>query len=354
VRIAHVITTIERGGAENQLLILCREQVSLGYDIWVIYLKGRPELLDDFRNLGVKVQLLQGFMLLSPIYQLRKLAHVHKFDLLHAHLPQSELVASLAFTRVPIVISRHNSEKFYPRGPALVSRAMSLFCLSRATSRIAISESVLRHITIHHERARSHCFHVVYYGFQFDDLPLRPSSKLMNEKVRILSIGRLVAQKDFATFLHGLFNLKQHNMKFHASIIGAGNLEKELKSLTHQLDLNDEVSWKGRTKNTNGFYSNSDIFVLTSLYEGFGLVLVEAMNFDLPIVCSRFSAALEVLGENYSGFFEIGDAKELSDKIEWSIYNRNLLVNQLRNRRKLFDCHGMAKQVDDIYKNTIS
>jgi len=353
MKLLHLITTIERGGAENQLAILCKEQISLGYEVWVVYLKGNPELFEDFHKQGVKVVSFVNFTLLSQIFHLKKLVRTNCFDLIHAHLPRSELLASLAFTNIPIIISRHNSERFLPRGPASLSKFLSRFCLSRSSSRIAISKSVLDFLEISQEKSNKHLFDIVYYGFQFQDLDFKPSQEELSQHVKILSIGRLVTQKDFSTFLRGLSFLKLRNISFHASIVGAGNLESELKELSHNLGIDGNLSWRGRTKNTRAVYLDSDLFVLTSLYEGFGLVLVEAINFGLPIVCSRFAAALEVLGTDYSGFFEIGNAEELSLKIEWAIHNRSHLIYQLEKRKSLFDSVDMAKQIDNIYKNVL-
>ena len=54
-KVIHVITTVSRGGAENQLLILAREQISNGWQVSVIYLKDKPELIEEFRIIGVEV-----------------------------------------------------------------------------------------------------------------------------------------------------------------------------------------------------------------------------------------------------------------------------------------------------------
>ena len=55
IKVLHVITTINRGGAENQLLVLVREQIKSGMEVSVLYLKGDPELEQDFSNAGAKV-----------------------------------------------------------------------------------------------------------------------------------------------------------------------------------------------------------------------------------------------------------------------------------------------------------
>jgi len=54
-KVTHVITTISRGGAENQLLVLAREQISNGWHVSIVYLKDEPELIDAFKKTGVEV-----------------------------------------------------------------------------------------------------------------------------------------------------------------------------------------------------------------------------------------------------------------------------------------------------------
>ena len=109
--VTHVITTICRGGAENQLLILCREQVRQGLSVTVVPLKGNPELLKDFLEIGVQVNLsLTGKKFLIQVLQMN--SKRFKSDIWHAHLPQAELL--LAFKkRNGVVITRHFGGKFY-------------------------------------------------------------------------------------------------------------------------------------------------------------------------------------------------------------------------------------------------
>ena len=68
MEINHLITTISRGGAENQLLTLCKEQVKAGKSVSVIYLKGNPDLDSKFRRAGVNV--IDKFANKNPVLQL--------------------------------------------------------------------------------------------------------------------------------------------------------------------------------------------------------------------------------------------------------------------------------------------
>ena len=95
-RIINLITTIERGGAEKQLLTLVREQVKSGLGVEVFYLKGAPELKHEFENCGAAVnQILLKKSFIQQIIILKKQLNQHKTPV-HAHLPKSELLASLS------------------------------------------------------------------------------------------------------------------------------------------------------------------------------------------------------------------------------------------------------------------
>ena len=94
--IIHLITTIELGGAENQLLTLAKHQVRQGLEVEVFYLKGRPELKTKFEILGVKINSsLVDQPFVFQVTKFRKLIRANECPV-HTHLPQAELVASLA------------------------------------------------------------------------------------------------------------------------------------------------------------------------------------------------------------------------------------------------------------------
>ena len=98
-KVIHLITTIERGGAENQLLILVREQIEKDLDVEVFYLKGKPELEDSFLKLGARVNsLLANKNFLTQILLFRRFINRSNF-LVHTHLAQAELLASIICKR---------------------------------------------------------------------------------------------------------------------------------------------------------------------------------------------------------------------------------------------------------------
>lgn len=353
MKILHIITTIERGGAENQLVILCNEQVKMGNEVHVIFLKGAPELLDTLSNLAVKVSKLPGRNFMHQVCSFRRHIKEIKPDVIHAHLPRSELLAVFSRTEVPLVVSRHNAEQFYPGAPRKISSFLSRYVCHRTDARIAISNSVRKFLIDNNEVTEENPFSVIYYGYPFKNRNAVRTSTYHSKIKSFLTISRLVPQKDLTTLLRGMALLKSKELLFRTVIVGDGIERLNLRRLSEDLDVSECLDWIGRVQNTDFLYQSSELFILTSKYEGFGLVLAEAMHWNLPIVCANNEAALEVLGADYLGLFDIGNSDQLASRVIWALENSDILLRQLQKRKKLFDAEIMAKKIEATYLSII-
>ena len=114
------------------------------------------------------------------------------------------------------------------------------------------------------------------------------------------------------------------------------------------------MHWLGKTEYVNEFLSKIDLFILSSKYEGFGLVLLEAMVAKKPIIAANNSAIPEVLGKTYEGLFSTGDVYALAHQIKTAISDKNFserLVQSYPGQLNLFDPNDMNKNVKNIYSN---
>ena len=110
----------------------------------------------------------------------------------------------------------------------------------------------------------------------------------------MLAIGRLIAQKDHATLLRAFARTHAEHAGAVLAILGSGPLEEETRALVRQLGLDDAVVLPGRLA-IRDWLERANVFVHTSRWEGFGIVLLEAMLAGLPIVATRVSAVPEVV-----------------------------------------------------------
>lgn len=347
----HVITTINRGGAENQLLVLAREQIESGLQVHIVYLKGEPELELEFIHMGAKVHHDLSFK--HPIFQplvLRKLIG-HSKPIVHAHLPRAELISLLSPAKFKLVASRHNAEPFFPGAPKFLSNLLSRLVELRSIRMIAISDAVKRYLVDRGEIRRVDCIEVVRYGYKTH---YSKNERLHRKKSlvrRLGTISRLADQKDIPTMLDAFQIFREGYPEATLSILGAGPLEKDLRELVNKMNLTHAVNFAGRSSKIYEFLLNLDAFILTSKYEGFGMVLLEAMDSGIPIIASNNSAIPEVLGEDFSGLCTTGDATDFASKLvglcNTELYE--LILNQQESRIPLFDSKTMCGEIYKIY-----
>jgi glycosyltransferase involved in cell wall biosynthesis len=358
MRILHVITTIDRGGAENQLLTLVRQQIKSGNKVEVIPLKGKLELSQSFKILGCEInaRLANKNFLFQIFHYLR---HINKNapNIIHAHLPQAELICSIKKGNSKLIVTRHNAENFAPKLPAMLSRICSRFVELRANSVIAISEAVKKFLIEKKEIKSENKIKVVYYGF--DDSEVGNVEKVFLRKldlnyINLVAVGRLVPQKDFPTLFHALKACKNADLKFKLTIYGDGLLKNYLVCLAESLDLSNEIFFHGRIMNIAKALKKFDVLILSSKYEGFGLILLEAMQSGIPILASHNSAIPEVLGSDHLGLFPTGNFKELSLLIQQSrnYKFRSKIIEKQFKQIKKFNPVDMNQHINMIYINS--
>ena len=347
----HLITTINRGGAENQLLILVKEQVRQGFQVHVVFLKGEPELRSDFLKAGALVhsELAHVSTLFQPV-KFRKI--IKGMDsIVHAHLPRAELVALLTFTKFKFFASRHNSEPFFPGAPTRLSNLLSRLVELRSEKIIAISNAVHDFLIEKGEVVHPKNIEVVHYGYQKQ---INHASDTFDSKIKINKLGtisRLTDQKDIPTLLSAFKDYKSVSNESSLSIVGAGPLETELRESTKVMGIAESVKFLGRSSYIYDFLNELDVFMLTSKYEGFGMVLLEAMDAGIPIVASRNSAIPEVLGDDFPGLCTTGDSRDFFEKINHlndPVY-RKMVLDKQRERLELFGAQVMAQKIRKVY-----
>ena len=145
MRVTHIITTIKKGGAENQLFTLVKTQRTQKYQVENVVIKGRPELKVLFEQSGVVIYDLSHFR--NPAFQIFAFRNILKKsnpDFVHAHLPRIESILKLStlFMKIRRVYARHNQEAFFPEKPKFISNMLSKFVSMNAYGGIAISSAV--------------------------------------------------------------------------------------------------------------------------------------------------------------------------------------------------------------------
>ena len=192
---------------------------------------------------------------------------------------------------------------------------------------------------------------VTIYNPYLNKLNKRNNKNNQNSKF-LISIGRLQKQKDHETLIRAFSIFHKKYSKFKLLILGHGKLEIKLKELAKKLKIQDKIIFKGWVKNTLPYLKRSKIFVLSSVYEGLGNVLIDAINCNIPCVSTNcHSGPSEILLNGRGGYLvKIKSPKSLAKKISYCIdnYQEAIKKNQIaRENLSRFLINNQSKKYFD-------
>ena len=363
MRVIHLTVTIDRGGSENHLISLIEEQVKNNYEVLVVYLKGKPYWEEHLNKLGVQTQKISLF---SSYFQLSKIISFYRPDVLHSHLQSSEIISRLSLLLHPklkFIISKHNDEdsRFLP---VFIQKYFYKFISSRASKIIAISQNVKNFCTDRLNINRDK-IEVIFYGIDSsmynpenlnkDDIEaLKSELDIGNSDFVVGTIARLHPQKSLDTLIKAInIIVKEKNISnIKCIIVGEGELEKQLKEQVDNLQLTDYIKFTGKRNDIPNVLQIFDVFILCSIYEGLGLVLLEAMSAKVPIIGTRAGAIPEIIGDT-GIIIDIKDSTTLANKILYIKENDDEMqemVEKAHNKIiRQFSLESMFLKTEKVY-----
>ncbi|MBE6270781.1 MAG: glycosyltransferase family 4 protein [Prevotella ruminicola] len=150
----------------------------------------------------------------------------------------------------------------------------------------------------------------------YNPLTLIPGRVSSGTSKRFLAVGRFShLHKGFDLLIKAFNIFAKKNLEWQLDIIGEGPEEDLYKELIQEYSLEKRITIHPFTNNIQSFYSNAQVYVLSSRWEGFGLVLVEAMAHGLPIVSSDLPTSKEIMGD-FGMYFKNGNIEELAQRLE--------------------------------------
>ena len=321
MRVLHVHKLTGVSGSENHLLALLPALREAGVDARFLGLDvpgtDAPRFYERLDELGVPYRHVRCGLDVSPrlAYDVVRVVRAERPDIVHTHLVHADVYGSVAAraTRSSHVSTRHNDDR-YLLGPfRYVDRAFA----HGACRLIAISDAVRLFL----EKAGHAPEQLVTIRYGLDELPatrseLDPAAAgVPYGTPLLLAVGRLIAQKDHVTLLHAFRSVRGSQPEARLAILGSGPLEAETHALVRELGLDGAVLLPGRLE-IRDWLERADVFVHSSRWEGFGIVLLEAMLASLPIVATRVSAVPEIVVDGETGeLVEPGDATGLAAKL---------------------------------------
>jgi len=173
----------------------------------------------------------------------------------------------------------------------------------------------------------------------------------VREEGRIIAVGRLHRQKRFDRLIEAFSLVAEKYPEWHIDVFGEGNEKENLQNLIDKKGLNNRVVLHGNTNKINEEYLKSQFFVLSSDYEGFPMVLLEAMNNGLPVVSTNCPyGPSDIIRNEENGLLCCLTAKDLAQKIDWMI-SHNQERYEMSNKAHLCIAQYRMEKVMPIWIN---
>ena len=193
---------------------------------------------------------------------------------------------------------------------------------------------------------------IIYNGIEIKEIETAEKNNIFT----ILNLGRLEHQKNQVFLILLAAELKKRKLTFKILIGGEGSLKKKLQDLINELNVAKEVELVGFINNPVAFINQADIFVLPSLWEGFGYVLAEASLCKKPIVAFDISSNPELIIDGVSGYLTpSGDLEKFTDKVA-HLYENEAERNRMGQKgfehvKRNFDKRLQLEKIEDYLIN---
>ena len=304
MKILYVITGLGQGGAERVVCDLADKMYERGHEVKVAYLLGDALTTPRHANIElIKINLAHMLALPGAYLCLARLINRYKPNVVHSHMVHANLLTRLVRPSSPmqkLISTAHSNNE----GGTL---RMMLYRFTHNLSNVTTNVSQGASQAFEQKKAVPvGGIKTVYNGIDLDkfkydykarDSVLQELSLTIATKI-ILAVGRFNEAKDYPNLLNAVALLKEKNTKldFKLLIAGDGELRTAIEALISELNLTHDVILLGRRVDIPRLMSAADLFVLPSKYEGFGLVVAEAMACRCPVVATNSGGVSEVIG----------------------------------------------------------
>jgi glycosyltransferase involved in cell wall biosynthesis len=370
-KICHVTKATGVAGSEKHLLTLLTGLDKAKYQVTLVLLVERDKPLGDYalqlEEGGVQVRrvLIRGDIDPLLVWRLYRLLREGNYDLVHTHLIHADLYGTLAakLAGVPIIVStKHNDDAFRRHSLyAFLDRLASKF----ANKIIVISDS-LRRFFVEVEGLDEGKITRIYYGLdaaKFGVHSLGNSS--VREEFGIEAnaplagiVARLDPQKGHTYLLTAFAKVVETLPQAKLLVVGDGYLRGNLEKQTRDLGITYQVIFTGWRDDIPRIVADLDFLILPSLWEGFGLVLLEAMAVAKPIVATRVSAIPEIVVNGETGVLVPARdpnslAKAITKLLQVPVLTKEMGRKGRERLEREFSVEKMVKQTEGVYERLI-
>jgi glycosyltransferase involved in cell wall biosynthesis len=372
IKVCYVITKLELGGAQKVALYIAKNIDKNVFNSFII--SGFGGLLDDDVRKNLKFYQLRNFVRqISPIKDIKTFIDIYlilkkeKPDIVHTHSSKAGIIGRLVakLAGVKTIVHTIHGYGFNETQNCFIKRLyifLEKFCALFSNKLIVVTKEDIKK-GLHYKISKENKFILIRAGVDTSSYKNFISGKKFKESIRlnentkiVITIGPFKPQKNLKDFINVANEVTKSIKDVVFIIVGDGEQRKDLESLIKKFNLVTKVILLGWRADIANILTSSDIFVLTSLWEGLPCSILEAMCCAKPIVTNAIDGIKEIVLDNKTGFLmEPNNYKQMAEKVKYLLLNENISKAMGENGCNLiqeeFDINYALKQHEDLYLN---
>tara|TARA_B100001287_G_scaffold62031_1_gene50131 strand:+ start:35662 stop:36777 length:1116 start_codon:yes stop_codon:yes gene_type:complete len=347
-----VVSAMNLGGAQRVVSILCNHWINNGHKVTLIStFTGRKQnhyiVSDRVRLLSLKnsSSFANSKILKLPlkVMQLRRLIKRENPDLVISFLTRINLATTISTIglKIPLIISERIWTPFATLNPNLFWLYRLIF--KKVKKAVVQTEKSMIWLKFYFPDLDAEVIpNPVLYPIPLQQgMMLKPKTFISSKRKLILACGRLHKSKQFDLLIKSFAQVQKDFVDWDLAILGEGEEKKRLERLIHDMDCKSRVFLPGAMGNMSEWYGRADVFVLSSIVEGFPNVLLEAMSYGLP--CLSFDCDTgpgEIIQDGLNGVLIdpeekiLGLSKALKKVLGDQLFRKQIAKNALQVRSK--------------------
>lgn len=359
MQILYIITGLTVGGAERITIDLAERMVKLGNKVTFIYLSGRQEF-----PVSSEINLINLEMKKSPlgfIKALKKCASIVKEfepDVVHSNMFHANFFARMLriFVTIPKLICTEHTKNMQSKLRMKLLGITDFLCDITTNVSQEATDYLIEKKVFNKKKSMA-----VYNGIDLSkfvckkDYEKRNNFGIKKSDFLFVNVSRLMPAKDHENLIHAFKIVHDSYQNTQLICVGDGPEREKIQNLINNLQLNDSIFLLGSQTNVVQFYDMSDCFVLSSAWEGFGIVLAEAMACELPVISTDCGGTREVV-QNMNFLVDVHNSAALAEKMTFILNlsedDRQKIGAENRKLTEKFDLNFITNKWLDLYQNS--
>lgn len=351
-KIVYVIPTLGTGGAEKLVLELANNISASLFDISIISFYNQSKdmhIYDYLINKDIKIYFLDKNTGLdfSLFFKIKKLIKKLNPDIIHAHLGTLLYLIPSFNKRQKKYFTIHNTPKEEAKG---LQKLVRIFCFKyKKVVPIAISNQIAE-MTQKYYKLKKKKIVTIYNGINLSEKHKNITQKEGN--FVIINVSSFKPAKDHITLLNVYNEFHKKHTNSELWLLGDGALKEDILNYIKEKNISD-VTLFGNVPNVYDYLLKADMFLLTSVFEGLPLCLLEAQSVGLPIVSTNVGGICDIIKDDYNGLLvNPKDVNTMVSKCELLIDNvelqKRLSINSIESSKQ-YSIKLCAEQHEKIY-----